>query len=413
MASTYPVNYDAFSTKVDGVTEILAKDVNDVQSSVTAIEYTLGLDPAGTKSTVVERLNVSLNPDGTLIAGIAGTATLDPGILGTGYIIGSDLTLKQVSYQIQQASGSFSGNISLRNRLDVALASTGQVNTAIPMISTVATGTSPLTIASTTKVGNLNADLVDGVEVASLTNARLLRYNSTDNQIESSAIIESAGALSGITSLSTSTLNVSSTVNLSGLTASRVVITDGSKNLSTVAYTNLNTANNIVRRDASGNFSAGTITATLSGNASSATTAGTCTGNSATVTNGVYTTGNQTISGTKTFLSTIYGSINGPVAPTRFGAGGTTWLSQTVNNLDVSQITVIFCYSASGDKYINGLSGGAPGQILFVVGLDVAPGRSFLPVNTGTQPIRGGRWIDNSNKVQIWVCTGSWWAADY
>ena len=37
-------------------------------------------------------------------------------------------------------------------------------------------------------------------------------------------------------------------------------------------------------------------------------------GNAATVTNGVYTTGNQTIAGTKTFSSTISGSINGNAA---------------------------------------------------------------------------------------------------
>ena len=38
------------------------------------------------------------------------------------------------------------------------------------------------------------------------------------------------------------------------------------------------------------------------------------TGNAATVTNGVYTTGDQTIGGTKTFSSTIVGSINGNAA---------------------------------------------------------------------------------------------------
>lgn len=43
------------------------------------------------------------------------------------------------------------------------------------------------------------------------------------------------------------------------------------------AATNANTASTIVKRDASGNFSAGTITATLTGNASSATTAATWT----------------------------------------------------------------------------------------------------------------------------------------
>ena len=50
--------------------------------------------------------------------------------------------------------------------------------------------------------------------------------------------------------------------------------------------TNANTASTIVARDASGNFSAGTITATLSGAATSATTAGTITSqaNSATIT---------------------------------------------------------------------------------------------------------------------------------
>ena len=51
--------------------------------------------------------------------------------------------------------------------------------------------------------------------------------------------------------------------------------------------TSANTASTLVARDASGNFSAGTITATLSGNA---TTSSSTTGNAATVTNGFYTT---------------------------------------------------------------------------------------------------------------------------
>ena len=43
----------------------------------------------------------------------------------------------------------------------------------------------------------------------------------------------------------------------------------------------------------------------------SSTISGSITGNAGTVTNGVYTTGNQTIAGTKTFSSTISGSITG------------------------------------------------------------------------------------------------------
>jgi len=57
-----------------------------------------------------------------------------------------------------------------------------------------------------------------------------------------------------------------------------------------VDATDANTNGKIVARDSSGNFSAGTITATLNGNATSATTATTAT-TSSSVTNGVYTTG--------------------------------------------------------------------------------------------------------------------------
>ncbi len=51
-------------------------------------------------------------------------------------------------------------------------------------------------------------------------------------------------------------------LNLTGLTASQVVVTDASKNLASLAYTSANTASTIVQRDGSGNFAAGTITGT-------------------------------------------------------------------------------------------------------------------------------------------------------
>lgn len=57
----------------------------------------------------------------------------------------------------------------------------------------------------------------------------------------------------------------------SGLTASQAVVTDGSKQLTSLAYASANTASALVQRDGSGNFSAGTITASLTGTASNAT----------------------------------------------------------------------------------------------------------------------------------------------
>jgi hypothetical protein len=64
------------------------------------------------------------------------------------------------------------------------------------------------------------------------------------------------------------------------------------------------TTSTIVSRDASGNFSANVITANLTG-----VVTGSVSGNAGSVTNGVYTTGDQTIGGTKTFTSTIQGTI--------------------------------------------------------------------------------------------------------
>lgn len=58
---------------------------------------------------------------------------------------------------------------------------------------------------------------------------------------------------------------------MSALTASRAVVTDGSKALSSLEYTSSNTVSTLVQRDGSGNFTAGTITAALSGNATTAT----------------------------------------------------------------------------------------------------------------------------------------------
>jgi hypothetical protein len=70
------------------------------------------------------------------------------------------------------------------------------------------------------------------------------------------------------------------------------IATPGKVANSATTATNTSTANAIVARDGSGNFSAGTITANLSGNASTATTAASCSGNAATATTAASCSGN-------------------------------------------------------------------------------------------------------------------------
>jgi len=57
-------------------------------------------------------------------------------------------------------------------------------------------------------------------------------------------------------------------LKLLSLTPSQAIVTDANKNLTSLAYTNLNNSSTLVQRDASGNFSAGTITATITGHSS-------------------------------------------------------------------------------------------------------------------------------------------------
>lgn len=217
--------------------------------------------------------------------------------------------------------------------------------TAPQFSSTIGTGYAPFTISSTTLVTNLNADLLDGqhgsyyqpastaitttnigsqtVDKANkLTTARLFTVtdnDGTNSQVASSSFDGSSaytiklpstikasitGTASGnlTSSSSLSASNLSGRVTLNNLpTALAGLVLKGNGTNSpvwgTVAWdevsskpevTSSNTASTIVLRDSLGNFSAGTITATLSGNAT-------------TVTNGVYTDTTQSITGLKTF----------------------------------------------------------------------------------------------------------------
>lgn len=90
----------------------------------------------------------------------------------------------------------FTGALGIIGALDVS-----DTVTASRFISDVADGTAPYSTTSTTLNTNLNADRVDGVHVATLTNTKLVRYNSTGTKLETGTVVESSGALSAITTI--------------------------------------------------------------------------------------------------------------------------------------------------------------------------------------------------------------------
>ena len=135
------------------------------------------------------------------------------------------------------------------------------------------------TISTASKVSN-SATTATSSNTASAIVARDAFGNFTANSITANLI--------GNASTATSSTNFSGALagDVTGTQGSTVVAFVGGQSAAVVASstvltslsTNLNTPSAIVRRDISGNFAAGTITATLNGNASTATSATTFTG---------------------------------------------------------------------------------------------------------------------------------------
>jgi sulfur carrier protein ThiS len=101
------------------------------------------------------------------------------------------------------------------------------------------------------------------------------------------------------------------------------ISTAGKVSNSATTAASANTASAIVARDASGNFTAGTITANLTGNVTGNVT-GTVSGNAGTVTNGIYTTDTGTVTSTMILDGTILNAdINASAAIDKTKISGT------------------------------------------------------------------------------------------
>lgn len=123
-----------------------------------------------------------------------------------------------------------------------------------------------------------------------------------------------------------------SNINISDLSTNEVVVTDGFKNLVSMPYSSSTTNSSIVSRDASGNFSANTITANLNGNASTVTT-------NANLTGPITSTGNVTGIGSQTGTGSTFVMDTSPtlITPNIGVASGT---SLNLSSLAASQTVV-------------------------------------------------------------------------
>jgi hypothetical protein len=148
----------------------------------------------------------------------------------------------------------------------------GATSGSVQLIPAAAAGIGTvLTMPATT------GTVITSGDTGTVTSTMILDGTIVNADINASAAIAvsklAASTISGVTlgnNLSTLTMNTSGT----GLSGSTTYNGSGAATFTVTSNaTNANTASTIVARDASGNFSAGTITATLSGNASTATSA--------------------------------------------------------------------------------------------------------------------------------------------
>jgi hypothetical protein len=156
-----------------------------------------------------------------------------------------------------------------------------------------------------------------------------------------------------------SVTSVSGTGTVNGLTLSGTVTSSGSLTLSgaisgvpntATTATSANTASAIVARDASGNFSAGTITASLSGTATTATTANALnTGNS-------YTVAALTVSAATAYVvANRTSSSSGQVGYNWAQGGANLWW----NYLDTNGTTLAWYNSVTSTQVMTLTTGGA------------------------------------------------------
>jgi hypothetical protein len=143
-----------------------------------------------------------------------------------------------------------------------------------------------------------------------------------------------------------------------------------------ITATNANTASTIVARDASGNFSAGTITAALSGNATTATTATNQSGGTVSATTGTFS-GAVGFNGSVTFSGGVGGSEGGEVTFAK-PASGTNFLGNIANDINGDAMRWFANYA--GTTKVFSLNFAAADGVL----LSSGNYNSYAPTLTGT-----------------------------
>jgi hypothetical protein len=221
------------------------------------------------------------NLSGTIPSGVLGNSTVYVGTTAVA-LNRASANLALTGILSETYVGSTSGSVQV---IPAAVAGTGTVFTLPATTGTAITSGDTATVTNTMLAGSIADTKLSTISTAGKVSNSATTATSANT---ASAIVArdasgnfSAGTitatLSGNASTASSAAQVANALSFSSYLTGGASYNGSSAITLSVDATSLNTASKVVARDGSGNFSAGTITATLSGNASTATSATTAT----------------------------------------------------------------------------------------------------------------------------------------
>ena len=181
--SIYPQYIDGFTYKQNITDDVIAKDINELQDGIESVQITLGTNPQGSKATVAERLDQSMDSSGNITTA---STTSDyfqidsDGTSSTPYLSFSGSYDKRLTWNNNTSRFEFGTNCYIGGSLVLASTLSG--------ISTLTATTGNITTVSATTVGATTGNITTvsattvGATTGNITTVNATTVNATNGQ---------------------------------------------------------------------------------------------------------------------------------------------------------------------------------------------------------------------------------------